>query len=115
MPADGGITESQLHDSSWFFIKFSLQACWAEKSGSPFYVYPLNIYNNETRKKVWIAVESAPSDEEKNMSDVELARRIGVSRQTINNIVNGRRDTPLSRLHDIADALQVRVRDLFME
>ena len=51
MPADGGITESQLHDSSWFFIKFSLQACWAEKSGSPFYVYPLNIYNNETRKK----------------------------------------------------------------
>ncbi|MBQ3630763.1 MAG: helix-turn-helix domain-containing protein, partial [Prevotella sp.] len=26
------------------------------------------------------------------MSDVELARRIGVSRQTINNIVNGRRD-----------------------
>ena len=49
------------------------------------------------------------------MSDAELARRISVSRQTINNIVNGRTDPPLSRLHDIADALQVRVRDLFME
>ena len=36
MPADGGITESQLHDSSWFFIKFSFWACWAEKSGSLF-------------------------------------------------------------------------------
>ena len=86
------------------------------RSPAALFMYnPLNIYNNETRKKVWIAVESAPSDEEKNMSDVELARRIGVSRQTINNIVNGRRDTPLSRLHNIADALQVRVRDLFME
>ena len=52
MPADGGITESQLHDSSWFFIKFSFCACWAEKFGSLFYVYLLNIYNNETRKKV---------------------------------------------------------------
>jgi DNA-binding XRE family transcriptional regulator len=49
------------------------------------------------------------------VSDAELARRISVSRQTINNIVNGRTDPPLSRLHDIADALQVRVRDLFME
>ena len=51
----------------------------------------------------------------KNVSDGELAERIGVSRQTINNIVNGRSDPALSRLHDIADALLVRVRDLFME
>ena len=47
------------------------------------------------------------------MSDAELARRINVTRQTVNNIVNGRSDPALSRLHDIADALQVRVRDLF--
>ncbi len=49
------------------------------------------------------------------MSDAELARRIGVSRQTINNIVNGRSDPSLSRLNDIAEALLVRVRDLFDE
>ena len=72
-----------------------------------------NIKKNES--KIWVAVESAQSNDEKNVSDVELARRIGVYRQTINNIVNGRTDPPLSRLHDIANALQVRVRDLFME
>jgi DNA-binding XRE family transcriptional regulator len=49
------------------------------------------------------------------VSDAQLARQTGVSRQTINNIVNGRSDPSLSRLHDIADALFVRVRELFDE
>ena len=49
------------------------------------------------------------------MSDAELARLIHVSRQTVNNIVNGRSDPALSRLHAIAEALGVRVRELFKE
>ena len=49
------------------------------------------------------------------MTDAELARRIGVTRQTINNIINGRSDPASSRLHEIADALGVRVINLFME
>ena len=49
------------------------------------------------------------------MSDVELAQRIHTSRQTVNNIVNGRTDPSLSRLHDIANALGVMVRELFVE
>ena len=49
------------------------------------------------------------------MSDGQLANLIGVTRQTVNNIINGHSDPSLSRLHKIADALNVRVRDLFME
>ncbi|MBQ6050808.1 MAG: helix-turn-helix transcriptional regulator [Bacteroidaceae bacterium] len=47
------------------------------------------------------------------MSDVWLANRIGVSRQTVNYWINGQRDMMLSRLHEVADVLEVRVRDLF--
>ena len=49
------------------------------------------------------------------MSDAELARQIGVSRQTVNNWINGRRDISLAYLHEVANALNVRVRDLFRE
>ena len=49
----------------------------------------------------------------KNVSCTELAARLGVTRQTINNIVNGRRDVTVSRLQNIADALGVSVKDLF--
>ena len=66
-------------------------------------------------ENVWVAAELATCDDEKNVSDVELARRVGVSRQTINAIVNGRSDPSLRRLHEVADALEVRVRDLFCE
>ena len=52
---------------------------------------------------------------EMDLTQEELAKRIGVSRQTINNIINGRTDPSLKRLHDIADALFVRVRELFNE
>ena len=49
------------------------------------------------------------------MSDVWLASQIGVSRQTVNYWINGQRDVLVSRLHEVADALNVRVRDLFDE
>ena len=72
-----------------------------------------NIKKNES--KVWVAVESAQSDDEKNVSDAWLASQIDVSRQTINYWINGQRDISVSRLHEVADALNVRVRDLFDE
>lgn len=68
--------------------------------------------NNET-KRICIAAEPAQSDGEKNMSDAELGRRLGVTRQTVNCIVNGRRDVTVGRLHLIAEILGVRVRELF--
>ena len=49
----------------------------------------------------------------KNMSCSELAARLGVTRQTVNNIVNGRRNITVKKLHVIAKALDVRVKDLF--
>ena len=47
------------------------------------------------------------------MTNRELARRIGVSEQLIGRYVNRRADPSLLRLHQIADALHVRVKDLF--
>ena len=49
------------------------------------------------------------------MSDAELARQMEVSRQAVNNWINGRRDVTVGRLHEVADVLGVRVRDLFDE
>ena len=51
----------------------------------------------------------------KNVSDGELSELIGVSRQTVNNWINGRRDMMVGSLHEVANALGVRVRDLFDE
>ena len=74
-----------------------------------------NKLSYEEKQRFRVAVEPAQSDEQKKMSDAELARRIHVTRQTINNIVNGRSDPALSRLHTIAEALEVNVRELFCE
>jgi transcriptional regulator with XRE-family HTH domain len=49
----------------------------------------------------------------KNISGAVLAELLGVTRQTVNNMVNGRRDVTVSRLHDIARALGVPVKELF--
>ena len=49
------------------------------------------------------------------MSDGELAEKIGVTRHTVNNWINGRREITVGRLHEVADALKVRVCDLFDE
>ena len=51
----------------------------------------------------------------KNVSDVWLANQTGYSRQTVNNWINGRRDITVGRLHEVAGALEVRVRDHFDE
>ena len=47
------------------------------------------------------------------VSCAELGRRLGVTRQAVNKVVNGHTDITLSRLHEYADALGVRVCDLF--
>ena len=47
------------------------------------------------------------------MTNRELARRIGVSEQQIGKYVNQREQPSLLRLHQIADALGLRVKDLF--
>ena len=49
------------------------------------------------------------------MSGAELGRRLGISRQAVNDIVNERKDIKVGKLYAIAEALQVRVRDLFKE
>ena len=49
---------------------------------------------------------------EKNIDDVELGRRLGITKQAVSNVVNGAGIT-VERLHKFADALGVRVRDLF--
>ena len=72
------------------------------------------LINVSNENKVWIAVKPAQSNDEKNVSDAELAELIGVSRQTVNYWINGQRDVTLSRLHEVADVLGVRVRDLFI-
>ena len=75
-----------------------------------------NNYNKKNEEKQFcIAAEPATSDEQKNVSDAQLANLVGVTRQTVNNIINGHSDPHLSRLHAIAEALGVRVRDLFCE
>lgn len=48
-----------------------------------------------------------------DVSDQELANRIGLSRPAVNAIVCGRTDPSLSRLLQIADALEVHLFDLF--
>ena len=57
-------------------------------------------------KTLHFAVEPAARDDEKNVSDAELGRRLGgVSRQWVNAIVNGRKEMTVRRLHEVADAL----------
>lgn len=43
----------------------------------------------------------------------ELARRLGISEQQISKFVNHRTEPSLQRLHQIADVLNLRVKDLF--
>ena len=78
------------------------------------YLFFLIFLNNEKERNC-VAAEPATSDDEKNMSDGELAQLVGVSRQTVNNWINGRRDISLSYLYKVANALEIRIRDLFSE
>lgn len=47
------------------------------------------------------------------MTNRELARRLGISEQQIGKYVNEREYPSLKRLHEIAKALDLRVKDLF--
>lgn len=49
---------------------------------------------------------------EKGISIVELAKRIGMSRVSINNMVAGRQSPPVSTLDKIAEALGVETWEL---
>ena len=61
------------------------------------------------------AAAAAESDVGKNVSQTDLARRMSVSSQSVSRYISGQQDVSLWRLHAIADALGVRVRDLFKE
>ena len=50
----------------------------------------------------------------KNVNCTQLADKVGVSYQAMSKFISGKKDPSLWRLHTIADALGVRVRDLFM-
>ena len=45
----------------------------------------------------------------KNISEAEVGRRIGMTRQSVNKILNGQTDPPVSRVLDIIEALEIKV------
>ena len=49
----------------------------------------------------------------KNLTNRELARRLGLSESQVGKYVNNRIYPSLARLHEIAAALDVQVKDLF--
>ena len=50
---------------------------------------------------------------EKHLTLVQLATMTGISKSTLNNIENGRTSPTLDQLDAIANALGVRITDLF--
>ena len=46
------------------------------------------------------------------MSEAELARRIGISKQSVNKMMNGYTEPSLGRLYDIGDALEIDLKTL---
>ena len=51
---------------------------------------------------------------EKGWSQAELARMVGVSRNSINAVENGRFDPSLPLAFDIADAFDMKIEDIFL-
>ena len=51
---------------------------------------------------------------EKGWCQAELAARVGVSRNSINSVENGRFDPSLPLAFDIADAFGLRIEDIFI-
>ena len=84
----------------------------ANSGGEAISINILKQTNNE-KSKVWIAAKAVWGVNEKNVTNRELARLVGVSEQQIGKYVNHRVDPPLERLHQIAEALGLRVKDLF--
>ena len=76
--------------------------------------FSINTYNiKKNEKEIWIAVATVWSVTEKNVTNRELALRVGISEQQIGKYVNQKAYPSLPRLHEIADALELRVKDLF--
>lgn len=50
---------------------------------------------------------------EKHLTLIQLAAMTGISKSTLNNIENGRTSPTLNQLEAIANALDVRITDLF--
>ena len=50
---------------------------------------------------------------EKHLTLIQLAAMTGISKSTLNNIENGRTSPTLDQLEAIANALDVRITDLF--
>lgn len=50
--------------------------------------------------------------EREGMTQDELARRVGMTRTSITNIESGRQKVQLHTLYDVADALNVPIKDL---
>lgn len=69
--------------------------------------------HNEDKQTFWVATATLPDLAEKNVTNRELARRLGISEQQIGKYVNERDYPSLKRLHEIAEALDLRVKDLF--
>ena len=51
---------------------------------------------------------------EKRWSQAELAERVGVSRNSINSVENGKFDPSLPLAFNIADAFELKVEDVFL-
>ncbi|MAF43028.1 MAG: transcriptional regulator [Parcubacteria group bacterium] len=53
--------------------------------------------------------------DEKDISQSELARRLGVNRAAVNFWCSGRFNPRISKLERIADVLDIEVKDFFIE
>lgn len=52
---------------------------------------------------------------EKGMTNADLQKKLGVSKQYISNIINGRQNVSVPKLQEIANALGVNISELFVE
>ena len=83
-----------------------------DQGGGYFFIHNLINNQNET-ERICVAAATVWSVTEKNVTNRELARRLGLSEQQVGKFVNHRSEPSLQRLHQIADALGLRVKDLF--
>ncbi|MBQ4386976.1 MAG: helix-turn-helix transcriptional regulator [Prevotella sp.] len=58
------------------------------------------------------ATAAAENREGKNVSNTELAQRMGLSQSTVSRLISGRQTLTVQHLFAFADALKVSVHDL---
>ena len=64
-------------------------------------IHHLNDYNNEKRNKDWFE----EGNDEKNVSETELAGRLGISNSYLNAVSCGKKNVTITQLERIAEAL----------